>query len=171
MRAKIKLALIGIALAALLVGSRAALEHVRDQGRAEVQSVWDADKLIRAQALQKMTVQFRQAEQGFAVQLSKAQNEFTQNTLQLTADANRARATANSLRSDLNVARARLSAATGNTCAAITEYAHTITDVFEQCTTEYRRVAEDADKHAADAELMRVAWPRVLTSAIEKIKV
>lgn len=50
MRAEIKLALIGIALAALLVGCHAAVEHFRDQGRAEVQASWNADKLQRAES-------------------------------------------------------------------------------------------------------------------------
>jgi hypothetical protein len=50
MKSEIKLALIGIALAALLVGSHAAVEHFRDQGRLEVQAEWDADKLQRAES-------------------------------------------------------------------------------------------------------------------------
>lgn len=165
MKSEIKLVVLAIALASLLAGCRFAVEHFRSQGREEVQSKWNVDKLARAQALQKMTDQLRQTEQGFTVQLSKAHNEFTKKTLQITTDANRARATANSLRNDLNVARARLSAAGATSCTAITKYAHTITDVFEQCTTEYRRVAEDADKHAADAKMMWSAWPRVQTSA------
>ena len=161
MRAQIKLALIGIAVAALLVGSRAALEHVRDQGRAEVQSAWDADKLLRAQALQRMSEQLRQTEQGYAQQLAKAHNEFTEKSKQITADAERARHAANGLRNELATARARLPAAGTDPERTVAEYASTVSNLLEHCTERYRDVADKADRHAADAEMMRDAWPRV----------
>jgi hypothetical protein len=165
MKSEIKLALIGIALAALLVGCHAAVEHFRDEGRAEVQADWDADKLVRAQALQNLTNQLRQTEQGFTDQLAKAHNDFTEKSIQITADADRARITANSLRSDLATARTRLPASGADPDGTIAEYARVVTDVFEQCTERYRGVAEKAGRHAADAEMMQEAWPRVQTSA------
>jgi methyl-accepting chemotaxis protein len=161
MRAEIKLALIGIALAALLVGCQAAVEHFREQGRAEVQADWDADKLIRAQALQNLTNQLRQTEQGFTDQLAKAHNDFTEKSKQITADADRARLAASGLRNDLNTARSRLSAAAKDSDGTITEYASTVSDLFERCTERYRDVADKADRHAADAEMMREAWPAI----------
>lgn len=161
MRAQIKLALIGIALAALLVGSRAALEHVRDQGRAEVQSAWDADKLLRAQALQNLTKQLRETEKGFSDQLAKAHNDFTEKSKQITADADRTRYAANGLRNELATARARLPGAGADSSGPVTEYASTVSDLLERCTERYRDVADKADRHAADAEMMREAWPRV----------
>lgn len=165
MKSEVKLVLIAIALAALLVGCRAAVEHFRDQGRAEVQTSWDKDKLIRTQTMQKLTNQLRQTEQGFTDQLSKAQNDFAKKSIQITADADRARITANSLRNDLTTARARLSAAGTDPGGTLAEYARTITDVFGECTERYRGVAEKADKHEADAAMMQEAWPRVQTSA------
>jgi hypothetical protein len=159
MKSEIKLALIGIALAALLVGSHAAVEYFRDQGRAEVQVQWDADKLIRAQALQNLSEQIRQTEQGYNLQLAKAHNEFTEKSKQITADADRARVTANSLRNELATARTRLPSTGADPDGTIAEYARAVTDVFEQCSERYRGVAEKADSHAADAEMMREAWP------------
>jgi phosphoenolpyruvate-protein kinase (PTS system EI component) len=164
MRTEIKLILIGIALAALLAGSHLALEHVRDQGRAEVQSAWDADKLLRAQALKSMSEQLRQTEQGYALQLAKAHNDFTEKSIQITADADRARLTTNSLRSDLATARSRLHAASTDPSGTITEYASTVSDLLERCTERYRDVADKADRHAADAALIWEAWPRAQTS-------
>jgi hypothetical protein len=163
MKSEIELALIGIALAALLVGSHAAVEHFRDQGREKVQSAWDADKLLHAQALQTLTNQLRQTEQGFTEQLVKAHNDFTEKSIQITADADRARGTANSLRNELATARARLPAAGTDPGGPITEYAGTVSDLLERCTERYREVADKADRHAADAAMMREAWPRVRT--------
>ncbi len=165
MKFEIKLIALAIALASLLAGCRFAVEHFKDQGRAEVQAQWNVDKLARAAALKKITNQLRETEQAYAVQLSKAQNEFTEKTRQINADADRARATANSLRNDLTAARARLSGTSPAACAAVTHYASTLTNVFEQCTERYRAVAESADRHAADAKMIWSAWPRVQTSA------
>ena len=164
MRNEIKLALIGIALAALLVGSRAALEHVRDQGRAEVQTLRDKDKFAHLGALQILTEQQRKIEQSFTTQLQKAQNEFTEKQTQIAADADRARIAANSLRNELATARARLPGTGTDSVGTITEYASTVSDLLERCTGRYRDVAGKADRHAADAEMMREAWPRVQTS-------
>jgi hypothetical protein len=161
MKSEIKLALIGIALAALLVGSHAAVEHFRDQGRVEVQANWDADKLLHAQALQSLTNQLRRSEQGFTTQLAKAHNDFAEKSKQITADADRARVTANSLRNELATARARLPAACTDPGGTVAEYASTVSDLLERCTERYRDVADKADRHAADAALMREAWPRV----------
>jgi threonine aldolase len=166
MKSEIKLALIGIAMAALLVGSHAAVEYFREQGRVEVQSAWDADKLIRAQALQNLTNQIRQTERGYAQQLAKALNEFTEKSIQITADVDRARVTANSLRNDLNTASARLSGAGADPEGTITEYASTVSDLLERCTERYRDVADKADRHAADAAMMREAWPEEFISDI-----
>jgi hypothetical protein len=43
--------------------------------------------------------------------------------------------------------------------ALIAEYASTVSDLLEQCTERYRDFAENADRHEADAEMMRDAWP------------
>lgn len=152
-------------LSAIFTGYHLATEHYREQGRVEVRASWNADKLIRAQALQKITDQLRQSEQEFASQLSKAQNDFTEKTTQINADADRARVTANSLRNDLATVRTRLSAASTDSRGIVTEYANAVTDVFEQCTEQYRDVAEKADRHAADAKMMWSAWPQVQTPA------
>jgi DNA anti-recombination protein RmuC len=169
MRLEIKLVLIAIAIAALLAGSHLALEHVRDQGRAEVQSAWDADKLLRAQALKSMSEQLRHTEQGYAQQLAKAHNDFTEKSIQITADADSARLTTNSLRNDLATARARLPTASKDPSSPITEYASTVSDLLEQCTERYRDVADKADRHAADAEMMQEAWPRVEAPGISHL--
>ncbi|HEB4103122.1 TPA: hypothetical protein RZ067_003313 [Acinetobacter baumannii] len=45
--------------------------------------------------------------------------------------------------------------------AARAEYTDTLNTVFDQCVSEYRRMAQIADKHAIDAERLSKAWPRI----------
>ncbi len=98
----------------------------------------------------------RAAEQSFALQLQKAQDESAKRETKLRADAAAARRTADGLRGTLYEFRASLPNAAP---ATVIERADTAADILGTCADEYRSVAEAADRHAADAVMLLDAWP------------
>ena len=98
----------------------------------------------------------RAAELAFNQKLQDAQNEATKRETKLRADADAARRTVDGLRGTLYNFRASLpNAAT----AAVIARADTAAELLGACVSEYRGVAESADRHAADAVMMLDAWP------------
>ena len=98
----------------------------------------------------------RAAELAFNQKLQDAQNEATKRETKLRADAAAARRTVDGLRGTLYNFRASLpNAAT----AAVIARADTAAELLGACVSEYRGVAESADRHAADAVMMLDAWP------------
>lgn len=81
--------------------------------------------------------------------------------------AARAATSADRLRSDLAKANARIQSATR---AAVDQYAATVGDVFGQCVEEYRSLAEKADGHASNVQLMIDSWPASKSDASAGIK-
>jgi hypothetical protein len=79
-------------------------------------------------------------------------NQVAQRNAAAAASATRER---DRLRDDLATSRVALSNATR---ASLVEYTNTLATVFEQCVREYTAMAEAADRHAADAELLFTAW-------------
>ena len=73
------------------------------------------------------------------------------------AAADSARRAADSLRSTLYSFRASLP---GLTKPAAAVAADTAAELFGACVSEYRSVAESADRHAADAVMLFEAWPK-----------
>lgn len=74
------------------------------------------------------------------------------------ADAGAARAAADGLRKQLTSMHSRIAAASR---AAVDEYAATAGELLSQCTTEYQRVAEAADRHLSNEKLLIESWPAV----------
>lgn len=99
----------------------------------------------------------RAAEQSFALQLQKAQDESAKRETKLRADADAARRTVDGLRGTLYNFRASLPNAS---TAALIARADTAAELFGACVDEYRSVAESADRHAADAVMLFEAWPQ-----------
>jgi hypothetical protein len=83
--------------------------------------------------------------------LAKAQVQIKANAVAAAA----ARDERDRLRDDLTASRAVIPDATH---ASLSKYAETLSVVFEQCTKEYLSVAEKADGHAVDSELLFNAW-------------
>ena len=98
----------------------------------------------------------RAAELAFNQKLQDAQNEATKRETKLRADAAAARRTADGLRGTLYEFRASLPNAAPATVIA---RADTAAELLGACVSEYRGVAESADRHAADAVMLMDAWP------------
>ena len=99
----------------------------------------------------------RAQELAFNQRLQDAQNEATKRETKLRADAATARRTADGLRGTLYEFRASLPNAS---TSALIARADTAAELLGACADEYRSVAEAADRHAADALMLRDAWPK-----------
>lgn len=95
-------------------------------------------------------------EKQWSEQQLKAEQNYNAKIKQIESDSRLASASADSLSKQLKVAKSRLSSATKET---IIEYTNTSGDILEKCITEYRTMAENADRHAADTERLMEAWP------------
>ena len=110
-----------------------------------------------AEASAKAQAAARAAEQSFALQLQKAQDESAKRETKLRADVADARRSVDGLRGTLYNFRASLPNAAPATVIA---RADTAAELLGTCADEYRSVAEAADRHAADALMLREAWPK-----------
>jgi hypothetical protein len=115
----------------------------------------DSMKTMHATALAKAT------EAAFAetVRMQKEKDDAIAKA-QEVAQRNAAAATAAGrerdwLRNELATSR---SAFADSTHASLVIYADTLAVIFEQCVSDYLRVAAKADGHAADAQLLHNAW-------------
>ncbi|WP_151959340.1 hypothetical protein [Acinetobacter bereziniae] len=88
-------------------------------------------------------------------QLKSEQNYYAK-IKQIKSDADLAQSNADSLSKQLKIASSRLSSASTKT---IIEYTNTNSDILQYCIIEYRKLAEKADGHAADAVRLRETWP------------
>ena len=98
----------------------------------------------------------RAKEIAFNQKLQDAQNEATKRETKLRADAAAARRTADGLRGTLYDFRASLPNAS---TSALIARADTAAELLGACVSEYRGVAEAADRHAGDALMLQQAWP------------
>ncbi|MBF7686482.1 hypothetical protein I2F17_11700 [Acinetobacter sp. B10A] len=94
----------------------------------------------------------RKIEQEYANKALTAERNYSEKIKQISSDARIAESHANSLSKQLATANQRLSTATRE---ASDEYTKTLSNVFDQCVTEYRKMAEAADGHEADAEKLK----------------
>lgn len=99
----------------------------------------------------------RAKEIAFNQRLQDAQNEATKRESKLRDDAAAARRTADGLRGTLYEFRASLPNASAS---AIVARADTAAELLGACVSEYRGVAEAADRHAGDALMLQQAWPK-----------
>lgn len=74
----------------------------------------------------------------------------------IRADADRARRAAGGLRNDLDA----IQRASADSLATATNAVRALGNVFEQCSAEYQRVAEAADRATSEAVTLRQAWPQ-----------
>lgn len=100
----------------------------------------------------------RAAEISFNTRLQEAQDAATKREIKLRSDAAAARRTADGLRDSIYSIRADLPSYSQPAAVAA---ADTATELLGQCADRYRDVAEQADRHAADALMLRDSWPRV----------
>lgn len=99
----------------------------------------------------------RAQEAAFNQRLQDAHNAATKRETKLRADAATARRTADGLRGTLYEFRASLPNAP---TSALIARADTAAELLGTCVSEYRAVAESADRHAGDALMLMQAWPQ-----------
>lgn len=98
----------------------------------------------------------RAQELAFNQRLQEAHDAAAKRETKLRADAATARRTADGLRGTLDEFRASLPNAAPATVIARADSA---AELLGACVSEYRGVAESADRHAADAVMLLDAWP------------
>lgn len=115
---------------------------------------------IKTAHAQAATLASEEAARNFRAITTKyegALNAATKRETKLRADAAAALRTIDGLRGTLYEFRASLPNAS---TAALIARADTAAELFGACVNEYRSVAESADRHAADALMLRDAWPK-----------
>ena len=137
-------------LASVFVGGRMT-------GREQVQDKWDAAKAIQMQAALAAESAARAKEQSLMNKLAEAQNAATERETKLRADYDAARRAALGLRNTVASLRGGLPSASSDACRIT---ADTALAVFGECSAEYQRVAEIADRHASYQETIEESWPR-----------
>lgn len=113
-------------------------------------------KAQHAEATAKAQSDARATEKALSDKLHEAQNNATKRENKLRNDAAAARSTADGLRDTIYSIRADLPSYSQSAAA---KTADTAAELLGVCTDEYRSVAESADRHAADALMLREAWP------------
>ncbi|MCG9074272.1 hypothetical protein LH435_09720 [Laribacter hongkongensis] len=125
-------------------------------GSTHEQSSWQAEKLAMSVERDRQIDAARQAESRLRAQVMEAQEDAQKREEKLVADAAAAGRAADGLRGEIASLRRGLSAATAE---ANRRTADAALDVFQQCSDEYRAVAQAADGHANDAVTLDQAWP------------
>lgn len=145
--------LVAVAVALCLLAIYAA---GRADGAASVQSKWDAATIVQQRAASAAELINRSKEQQLLNKLQEATNASNLREQKLRADADAARTASAGLRDTIGALRGQLSAATAEAARLTADAALA---VFGECADRYQRVAEEADRHASDAQLCRDAWP------------
>lgn len=109
-----------------------------------------------AEATAKAQSDARATEKTLSDKLQEAQNNATKRENKLRNDAAAARRTADGLRDTIYSIRADLPSYSQSAAA---KTADTAAELLGVCADEYRSVAEQADRHAADAVMLLEAWP------------
>ncbi|MCG8990896.1 hypothetical protein LH427_03725 [Laribacter hongkongensis] len=125
-------------------------------GSVHEQSSWQAEKLAMSAERDKQINEVRAAESAMRKQIMKAHEDAAEREKRMVADAAAAGRAADGLRGEIASLRRGLPAATAE---ANRRTADVALDVFQQCTDEYRAVAQAADQHASDAVTLDQAWP------------
>lgn len=146
----IKALLILVASLSAAFGLRMIYLHIENQGYQKAQSEFVAKSLKDMELA-------RAKEQSLQIKINEANNERTkqEQALSIVVASNRERT--NQLRQQLDTANRNLSKYSS---AALIERVNTVSDIFQQCTVAYTDMAEKADRHAADVQLMINAWPK-----------
>lgn len=148
------------AVSAAIVVGIVAWEYQSNRYTAQILDI----KLDHAGEVARMSTEYaaslkRAREQSDLLQQTKdeALNAQAQRIQVLQATARTANAQSDRLRTQLAEAARRMPNAPVETLA---EYANTVSELFADCQRAYQDVAEKADGHASDVQLMSDAWPK-----------
>ncbi|OTG85515.1 hypothetical protein B9T31_12040 [Acinetobacter sp. ANC 4558] len=98
----------------------------------------------------------RTKEKQWSDKLLEAERNHNAKMQEIIIDVNHAKSAINGMSKQIDKATSRMSTASKET---IIEYTTTNSDVLKECIGQYQYVAEQADKHAADAHRLSEAWP------------
>jgi chromosome segregation ATPase len=148
-----------ILIGLLLMGAAALTAHRSgfQSGADGVQSKWDAEKLKQAEQHAVDLESARLAERAHAKQLEDARNEAAKRETTIRRDANNARTAAGGLRNDLDELKRQLPSLAAEACH---QRADTLANLLGRCESQYRGVAERADRHANDVQTLSDGWPK-----------
>lgn len=146
---------IGIAFAAFIAGGYAAwqiqgmrLDDLREDYATYQLAVESAAARAEREALAK--------EKAWLLEKENAQKLAVEREQKLQKDVAAAASAADRLRVTL-ANRRQLPGSAGPSCPIP---ADPVADVLMDCVTDYRRMAEAADRHASDAQTLMQAWPK-----------
>ena len=115
-------------------------------------------EVAEAKALtEQAKAEARTKEKEWSDKLLEAEKAHNAKMQEIIIDVNNAKSAVNSMSKQLDTATKRMSTASKET---IIEYANTNSDILKECIGQYQWVAEQADKHAADAKRLSDAWPK-----------
>ncbi len=102
------------------------------------------------------TQRAREKEIKLTKQLQEAQNGATARNKKIAKLSNGINASSSRVRDTIKTVRDSLSSASSET---LHNNADTALQLFGECQSEYSKVAEAAQRHASDAQLLEEAWP------------
>ena len=152
-----KLAAAGMVAVALAGGAWKLRHNGVTAGRAEVQTKWDAAKVVQQADLAMFNENQRHLERANGALIARAHNDRTTNPQAARSVVAAIGAELGGLRNEIYTLDTRASRESSATCIA---RAATARSVFEQCTQRYSAVAERADEHADDAVMFESGWPK-----------
>ena len=98
----------------------------------------------------------RLKERAMTKKVEDARNEATKRETTVRRDAATARDSADGLRNELTELRRNLSSLAAEACH---QRADTLAELFDQCQSDYRGLAEKADRHVNDVQTLNQGWP------------
>lgn len=137
--------------AALAVGLALAASHLKAyrMGGEGVRAQW-------AEAALQAKEQAREREQQWQTRLNEELKNAAAREQKIRRDADGARTALRGMHDAADAAMRR--AADSHQACLVT--ADTATKLLEQCASQYRDMAEIADRHASDAQALSAAWPQ-----------
>ena len=139
-----------------------ALTQAKDEGRAEVQALWDAAKAAQVKADAAANEQHRQDERTDHARVTDAQNNRAQTAGQDAAALAGLRTERDRLRDSLRLAlnTIRRCDVPGTAADAAADRTAAVESVLDSMAREAEELARAADSHAADSLMYQRAWPR-----------
>lgn len=134
----------------LLTGSKL------ESDKAKIQAEFLNYKKDQTVLVAKLETQAKTKEAEWSKKISEVERNATVKINQANDARRDADAAAYRLSKQLNTANDKLAKASRETAIA---YAITANSVFEECSTEYRKMAEKADGHAIDTERLSESFP------------
>lgn len=126
-------------------------------GAKLVHADWDKANLVQAAANADANREYRVLESKRSTTIIEAQNAAQKRIQTLQVAGAAARTQSDGLRDQLAKRQRDLPSTTD---AAVRQYAGTLATVLDQCQSDYRAMAANADAATSDVKLLQDAWPK-----------